>query len=274
VIAVERAGRLGNQLFQFAFGIAAAARLGTSFVMQDDDVRRVFTLGPFGDPLRRGLRAVRFRTGQRIRPYPVVKVDDYAHDDPADALERLVDRTIYSGLFHSERYFAGVRDAVLAAFSFRPEHQRRFRARYADLLRAPYVCCHVRRTDFVLLGDGVALPTSYYVHCIRELDPGEGVPIVFVGDDLRGLQEEVTHVPGARFERNDEALDLLLIAHATSVVTANSTFSWWGAYLNRTPGKRVLIPWLGPGRAGRFHDLIPDGWQQVAVRAEHRVAPR
>jgi hypothetical protein len=268
MIAVERGGRLGNQLFQFAFGIAAAARLGTSFVMQDDDLRRVFTLGPYGSPLPRALRALRFRAGQRIRPYRVVKIYDDSFDDPAQALDHLVDRSLYSGLFHSERFFAGARDQVLAAFTFRPEHERRFWARYADLLETPYVCCHVRRTDFLLLGEGgVALPASYYLDCLEELDPGEAVPIVFVGDDFVGLREELDRIPGARFERNDEALDLLLLVHAASIVTANSTFSWWGAYLNRAPGTRVLVPWMGSrGRTARRQHLIPDGWQHVAVR--------
>jgi hypothetical protein len=64
------------------------------------------------------------------------------------------------------------------------------------------------------------------------------------------------------------------MAHAASVVTANSTFSWWGAYLNRTPGKRVLMPWLGPERVGRFHDIIPHGWRQVGVRPADGVARR
>lgn len=271
MIAVERAGRLGNQLFQFAFGIAASKRLGTSFVMQDDELRRVFTLGSFAREPARSLQRLRFRAGNRLRRYRVVKLRDESFDDPAEALERLSDRTIYSGLFHAERFFAGARDEVLSAFCFRPEQVRRFRERYADLLATRYVCCHVRRADF-LQWEGVALPVSYYLESLEALAPGSDVPIVFVGDDLDGLRTQLASLPGVRFEQNDEPLDLLLLAHAADVVTANSTFSWWGAYLNRTPGKRVLVPW--------FEDLepqqrvIPEGWRHLTVRRRERRVTR
>ena len=262
MIAVESSGRLGNQLFQFAFGIAAATRLGTSFVMRDDDLRRVFVLAPYRRFGGRVARSLRFRAGQALRPYRVVKIHDETFGDPAEALEHLADRTVYSGLFHSERFFTAVRAQVLAAFTFRPEHERRFQDRYADLLETPYVCCHVRRTDFVTLG--VALPSSFYFDALSVLAPADGWPIVFVGDDLVGLKREFGRIKCARFERNDEALDLLLMAGASAVVMANSTFSWWGAYLNRRPGKSVIVPDLGERRSG-LQRALPDGWQRVPV---------
>jgi hypothetical protein len=271
MIAVERQGRLGNHLFQFAFGIGATTRLGTSFVMEDDALRPIFQLGGWADPVERRLRRLFFRAGHRLRPYPVVREDSFR--SPEETLEALLDRRIYAGYFQSERYFAGAEEQVFAAFSFRPEHERRFRHRYAELLAGPYVCCHVRRTDYLSWEGGVALPASYYRDCLEELGPAEGVPIVFVGDDFEGLREELAHVPGARFERNDEALDLLLIVQAASVVTSNSSFGWWGAFLNRTRGKRVLAPrhWLGfkEGREFPPH-VIPSHWQQIAVRFADR----
>src|SRR4051794_31317310 len=147
MIAVEAKGGLGNRLFQFAFGIGTAARLGTSFAMQDDALRPIFTLEPYDRRVARGLRALRFRATHRARRYPVVIERDlgYSPDPPP----RLFDRRIYRGYFQSERFFAHVRPQVLRAFSVRPEHERRFRARYGDLLARPYVCCHVRRGDYL-----------------------------------------------------------------------------------------------------------------------------
>ena len=266
VIAVERRGRLGNQLFEFAFGIAAAQRLGTSFVMEDAALRGIFTLGRWGEPVARRLRRLRFRVGHRLRPYPVVHESEF--EDPLEVLGRLRDRRVYSGFFQSERFFAVAEEDVRAGFAVRAEHEQRFRERYADLLGVPYVCCHVRRTDYHTWEDGIVLPASYYLDSLERLAPAEGIPVVFVGDDFEDLQDELGAVPGVRFERNDEALDLLLLVRAASVVTSNSSFGWWGAYLNRAEGKQVLAPrhWLG-FKQGREHPpgVIPGHWQQVAV---------
>jgi hypothetical protein len=118
------------------------------------------------------------------------------------------------------------------------------------------------------------LPASYYLECLEEIAPTDGVPVVFVGDDFEGLEGDLAHIPGVRFERNDEALDLLLIANAASVVTSNSSFGWWGAYLNTGEGTRVLAPrhWLG-FREGKElpHGVVPDRWEQITVRAENRA---
>ena len=267
MIAVERRGRLGNQLFQFAFGIAAAARLGTAFVMQDELLHGIFELGRWAEPVPRRMRRLRFRLGHRLRPYPVVYQDSFG--SPAELMDALRNRRIYNGFFQSEGFFAGAEADVRAAFAFRPEHERRFRERYADLLGAPYVCCHVRRTDYHSWEGGVVLPPSYYLHALERLTPAAGVPVVFVGDDFEDLQEQLAHIPGARFERNDEALDLLLIVRAAAVVTSNSSFGWWGAYLSRAQAKQVVAPrhWLGYKEGREFPPgVVPAGWQQVDVR--------
>jgi hypothetical protein len=266
MIAVERRGRLGNQLFQFALGVAAAERLGTSFVMDDEALRGIFGLGRWGRPIGRRLRGLRFRAGHRLRPYPVVW--EVAFDDPLELLQHVRDRRIYNGFFQSERFFADAREAVRAAFAFRVEHERRYHERYPDLVGVPYVCCHVRRGDYHTWEGGVVLPASYYLAALEQLGPVAGMPVVFVGDDFEDLPDALASVPGVRFERNDEALDLMLLARAAGVVTSNSSFGWWGAYLNRTDGTRVLAPrhWLGFKKGSEFPpSVIPGGWQQVTV---------
>jgi hypothetical protein len=266
LIAVEAKGGLGNRLFQFAFGIGTSARLGTSFVMEDDALRPIFTLEPYDRPVARALRGLRFRATHRVGPYPVqLEVDlGYSPDPPP----HLFDRRIYRGYFQSERFFAHVLPRVRRAFSVRPEHEQRFRARYADLLGRPYVCCHVRRGNYLRWRGSVALPAAYYFDSLRALDPGDGMPVVFVGDDFEGIRGTLEEIPRARFEQNDEALDLLLIREAAAVVVSNSTFAWWGAYLNDAAGDRVVAPrhWLGFKEGEEIPgNIVPPRWRQVAV---------
>src|SRR5207244_3906913 len=134
-------------------------------------------------------------------------IDNDDFSEPEDVLARLQDRRRYVGFFQSERFFADAAADVRAAFRFLPEHERAFRARYAELLRRPYVCCHVRRTDYLTFAGGVALPVSYYRDSLRRLSPA-GTPVVLVGDDLDDVRSSFASVPGIRFEHGDEANDL------------------------------------------------------------------
>jgi hypothetical protein len=266
MIAVEPRGRLGNQMFQFAFGIGASATLGTSFAMRDEGLRGLFTLAPYDREPGRSLRSLRLRAARRVRPYPAVTERELGYE--GDPLERVQDRRLYQGYFQSERFFDHVRERVLRAFAFRPEHEQRFRARYGDLLERSYVCCHVRRGDYLTWRGSAALPAAYYFDSLRALDPGEGVPVVFVGDDFEGIREELETIPGSRFEQNDEAVDLLLIRQAASVVVSNSSFAWWGAYLNGIAGDRVAAPrhWLGFKEGEEIPgNIVPERWLQVAA---------
>ncbi len=263
MIGVEARGRLGNQMFQFAFGLAAADRLGTDFVYAEDELRRLFELTPRRSPTGRARRALEYRLARALSPYSVVNVGIDA--DPADVMAALTDRTTYIGYFQSERYFDHLRERVVRAFAPRRAVQREFERRYEDLLAAPYTCCHVRATDYREFEGGIVLPPSYYRDALRELGVERG-PIVFVGDDLTEMRESF-EADGVRFEQNSELVDLLLIQRAAAVVTSNSSFAWWGAWLGARD-RRVISPrhWIGLKRGyERPRDVIPDRWTQVTV---------
>jgi hypothetical protein len=267
MIAVERRGRLGNQLFQFAFGIAASHRLGTQFVMADDQLRELFTLGPFGRPAERIARSLRYRAERAVRAYAVAKVDNTDYEAPSEVLDALRDRALYAGFFQSETFFAECRETVREAFTPRPRHVRVFRERYGSLLQGDYLCCHVRRTDYLKWGDGMALPASYYTDALRSLDGFEGKPVVFVGDDLDEVEAVFGDRPNVRFERNAEIVDLLLMTHAAAVVSSNSSFSWWGSWLG--PEDRTVVAprhWLGFRDGREFPpDVVPQRWRSLTV---------
>jgi Glycosyl transferase family 11 len=264
MIGVERRGELGNNMFQWAFGLAASRRLSTGFVMEHAPLSLLFELdGYAGVPAR--LARLPWRAQQRLRPAPIVEVGP--DDDPKEVMAGLHDGVRYGGFFQSADYFESERDAVRRAFTVRSEHIDRFLRSYRDLVGQDYVCVHVRRGDYLDWGDGgVALPWSYVRRCLA-LAEARG-PVVFTSDDLQAVRAEFASLAGARFEANDPIIDLQLMMHAKLCVVANSSFSWWGAWLNHHPDKRVLAPrnWLGFKR-GRESPcrVIPEGWDQVSV---------
>jgi hypothetical protein len=263
MIAIDRRGELGNNMFQWAFGLAASRRLTTGFLMENASLSSLFALDGYSLPSR--LRRLQWRARQRLHPVPTVEVD--GDDDPRAVMADLRDGVRYGGFFQSADYFDSEVEAVRRAFTVRREHTDRFLRTYQDLVGRDYVCVHVRRGDYLDWGEsGIALPWTYFRECLR-LAGADG-PVVFTSDDLDAVRAEFASHPGAQFEANDPIIDLQLMMHARLCVVSNSSFSWWGAWLNRRPGKRVLAPrhWLGFNERREWpRRVIPVGWEQVGV---------
>lgn len=262
VISVDAVGRMGNTMFQLAFAHATARRLDTSFVLGPAPLWEDFELGAWG---RRRVRLGR-KLRMRVR-YGATGPERFVVDngeEPADVLGRLRDGVAYNGFFQSEQYFAGYEDEVRALFAVRPERRARFEERYGDLGR--YACVHVRRGDY--LDNGWALPAGWFRAAIAALGDLEGRPLLIVSDDRERAARELGDLPGVRFEGNDAITDLLLLAHADRLVLSNSSFSWWGAWLNERPNLRVVAPehWTG-FREGteQPRGVVPDRWERLAV---------
>lgn len=257
---------MGNQMFQFAFAHAAARRLGTSFILGPGSLWEGFDLGPWGRRRVRITRKLAFALRHRFDP--VQGVEFYDHVDPAAVLGHLTSGVAYGGFFQSEQYFAGYEDEIRALFRVRAEHEQAFAALYRNL--PPYVCVHLRRGDYrEWHGGRSVLPTTYFVDALHSLGDLGGMPVMVISDEPQSAAAELAGFPGARFEFNSPMVDFLLLVNAAAVVTSNSSFSWWGAWLNRRPGGRIVVPehWLG-FRDGvqRPRGVIAAGWTQVPVR--------
>jgi Glycosyl transferase family 11 len=284
MIAVELRGRLGNQLFQYAFAMAASSRLGTDFAFYVPNAA-----APDGEELSRYFTLAGRKLALIDDPgYPRRWIDNQDYDRPEDVLEGLTDRTSYGGYFQSPRFFADVEREVRRAFEIRPDLDRAFRDRFANLLAEPYVCCQVRRAaDYRTLLGGSQLPLEYYRQGLAMVSPPPGTLIVFVADELEEVSGALSSIPGARFESNEPIVDFQLILHAQAAVISNSTFAWWAAWL-AGPSRLVVAPryWLGwhhqtgwhrrpaptahHARARRSweypHAILPSDWLQVPIR--------
>jgi hypothetical protein len=149
----------------------------------------------------------------------------------------------------------------------RAAHETAFAERYGEL--GSYICMHIRRGDYG--NEGYQLPTSFFRDALATLPERNQLPLIVVSDDPASARQELWDLPGARFDTNPAIIDLMLLMNASAVITSNSSFSWWGAWLNRCPDARVVAPrdWLGFATGTeRPHNVIPSRWMQLPVRAE------
>jgi Glycosyl transferase family 11 len=197
-----RNGQLGNQLWQIASTVGIAHREGNAAAF------------PFW----------------RYRPY--FSVPDALFPDRVSAHSRDLGLDYLQDLEN----FGGIEDEIHTFFAPRPEVWTRLAARFDGVLSLPHkTSLHVRRGDYLgHNGFFVNLPVEYYLEAMS-LTQG---PYLVFSDDLAWCR---ANLPGdcLFMERNRDYEDLFLMAACDEHIVANSTFSWWGAYIG---GGRAVMP--------------------------------
>ena len=240
-------GRLGNNLFQMAATIQAAADFGLRPVFYHWSHARDFDLEyRMGDADRAGVVWLDFHE------------ERFLHGEiPRSRNLRL------HGYFQSYKYFE--RDLVLRKIRFRQgmiETQLRKHERAIDL---GSVAVHVRRSDYLTdYPTHLTLGADYYEACFDQF--GVGARFLVCSDDIGWCRENFR---GDRFEfveGQSPAEDMCLMSLCRGNVVANSTFSWWSAYLNCRPDATVVCPkddrWFGVEHLSA-RDICPPEWRRV-----------
>jgi hypothetical protein len=261
MIAVELEGRLGNQLFQYAFIYATAGRLNTSFYL-DKSVEE-FILAKYFNlkhdallPLDEGLFAITgfkniFRFHLRKRFYLLLKAVFLNDEEPEAVIQKLQDKRMYKGYFQSERYFEEVKADLKQLLTIKPSYRQEFERILSELTAGPKAVIHIRRGDYTELN--MALPISYYKKALSHI-VDSAMQYVFISDDPRYVEKEFAFVKNKYISTHNEITDLQFLMNADVCVLSGSSFSWWGAWLNIKPGKVVYAPknWLGYNTAQEY----------------------
>lgn len=178
-------------------------------------------------------------------------------------------KTLYLvGYWQTHRIVDEVADELREEFRFRDSPQGKNLEILRQIERSENpVSLHMRRGDFTLAAEGnIALPLDYYERAISTMRERLGNPTFFVfSDDIAYAREHLKLGKDAFFvSHNDVASsheDLRLMSSCRHHIIANSTFSWWGAWLNASPDKMVFAPkhWLLKPES-HYPDLLPDQW--------------
>jgi len=237
-------GRLGNCLFQMAATIGTAAKYGDNYRF------------PF-QPFMNELNIPEWSRGGPMPPNAPTYNEPHFHFAPVPRLSGIMN---LHGYFQSEKYFEHCQDEIRQAFT--PDWANS----NMTLGYENYTAIHVRRTDYLThTGCYNILRMENYYKRAMEICPSERY-LIF-SDDLEWCK---THFVGPQFdfsEQRDPIRDLGNMISCGNQIIANSSFSWWGAWLNPNPDKIVVAPgkWFGPQLAPTHDtkDLIPDGWIKV-----------
>lgn len=263
MIAVTLEGRLGNQLFQYAFIYAAARRLNTSFYIDKSTesylLPRYFEIkNDFLIPLDRYLFSIPgykniFRIHSKKAFYQLINNiifnrNKIAIDNAlpiADALQLVKNGYQFNGYFQSQSYFEDFKNEIRKLFTIKKIYTDAFKEVNQQLSNSKKkVVIHVRVGDYV--GLNFSVPVTYYKKVI-DLIGDTDTEYIFISDDTAFVEKQFSYIANKYISRNSEIVDFQFLMHAEICILSNSSFSWWGAWLNNNPNKKLFAPkyWLG-----------------------------
>lgn len=239
-------GRLGNCMFQISAAIGYARRYGYEWRgdIQNEQVPDFYTYFPH---IPKG-----HLSGNR----------HCAHDgkDYNYKLIPNLGRCQLHGFFQSEKYFAHCKDEV----------KQVFKLPIVEGLE-DHVSIHVRRGDYVQYKGSFPPVTLNYVYKAMERMKERGhKKFTVFSDDIPWCKK---NIPGVYYsEGRNPFEDMGAMASCGSHIIANSSFSWWAAYLGINPDRHIISPshksWFGKQNGvvmaiGHPKDIVPDGWEQI-----------
>lgn len=291
MIIVKLIGGLGNQMFQYAAGRALAHKYKTELKLDIRDFKnytlRSYDLNHFGiienfatsSDLSRvllhseGLATKIFKqiinNIRHSKPIKYIKEGEY---DFQQNILKLSDNVYLDGYWQSEKYFQEIESTIRKEFSFLNPLTPTSQDFMEKIKASESVSLHVRRGDYVSdpktnSVHGVC-GIEYYCSAIDIIIKNVENPCFFVfSDDPEWAYSNIkpefptTYVRYNDYSRDYE--DMCLMSMCKHNIIANSSFSWWGAWLNGNPEKTVIAPkkWFN-SKDLNTRDLLPDKWHK------------
>jgi hypothetical protein len=282
MITIYLSGGLGNQLFQFSAAYSLAKLKKTSLIINTSNytsnIRR-YELDVFENiHLKYNVHNERWspnKTLLRFLCYLYLKnvfreKHPFKYDNSILNCKR---NTKLLGYFQSEKYFINDRDEILNLLNFPPIIDDDLRKLKSNICSENSVSVHVRRGDYVSNPNANAyhgiMPIKYYQKAMACINEEVSNPSFYVfSDDPDWVASNFKFIPHYVLvdinKGRSSFRDLELMSCCKHNIIANSSFSWWGAWLNKNQNKLIIAPkkWVQK-ESEPLDDLIPDSWRLI-----------
>lgn len=283
---IKLKGGLGNQLFQYAFGRLIASRRGDELKMDKDilgikngsdkEIFRDYGLDHFNIKATLAsaeeIKAAKYPYGIFSKAWRLVKAKVFRIFHVGYEPWMIRTRARYlEGYFQSHRYLDPIREELLQEISLKEDISSGYGSMIAEMENSNSVAVHIRRGDYV--NDAktrqiyFVCDLPYYDKALSLVKEKVGSPVFYIfSDDIAWAQENLKEErmvfvsrPGMK-----DYEELILMSRCKHNVIANSSFSFWGAWLNQNPDKIVIGPQLWNRKFKRaYRQMMPDSWLKI-----------
>lgn len=270
MIIVQLIGGLGNQMFQYAVAKALSLEKKQQLVI-DASAFETYKLHQFGlHRFAAPLKFYNFFLKLKIKFYKlfgnylIYKEKQFNYD--VDFFTQKGTNVYLEGYFQSELYFKKYAQEIRADFEITAPLKQKTIQLIANMKEENAVSIHIRRGDYLRVSMHNTDKSIYYQMATAYIESKIQNPIYYVfSDDMDWVKENFkTNFETHYIDFNDTFSnyeDLKLMASCKHNIIANSSFSWWGAWLNANPSKIVIAPqkWFNDEKLN-YSDVVPVDW--------------
>lgn len=285
-IIVKLKGGLGNQMFQYAFARRISEKNKTeikfdiSEYLSKQRINRHYCLSVFNIKEEKEIKKIEYKNKNAI--FKIIRklvtkikykkryINDSSNLDKIDTTKK--DSYYLDGYFQSEKYFKPIENIIRNEFTIKNELlSDRLKDAKENISNNNSVSIHVRRSDYIddkkINKYHGALTKEYYKNAIEIINKKIQNPSFYIfSDDIKWCKENLNDLANdiTFIENLKDFEDLELIKTCKHNIIANSSFSWWGAWLNNNPNKIVIAPknWFA-NKNKNSNDLVSKTWIKI-----------
>ena len=259
-------GQLGNQMFQYASLRGIAANNNYNFCIPnhqeifDDGIGNKIRIELFDCFKLRNCSGLNLQMIDENRPLLQEDVFEFKED----LFNNCPDWVSLWGFFQTEKYFKNIESEIREDFEFKDDIVDDSKEIVEQYFDNP-IALHIRRGDFIRnSAHHHNLTLDYYEQALNKFDSDRQV-VIFTDDPKWALKQELFSDDRFIVSQDTSSYhDLYMMSKCSDFIIANSSFSWWGAWLANTG--RVIAPskWFGPNNAHLdTKDLYPEHWEII-----------
>lgn len=268
-------GRLCNQFFQLAALYSASKRLGTNIFLFERTNSNASNYETIDDLMNFKVKTIDNCSWVGINEYQqlyknnIKKTYQETQFEYNRDFENVTNQTNFSGYFQTEKYFKNYKTELTNIFSL--TKKTNLCLKYENLIKNnKFVSIHVRRTDYIAKSNfhSNLSNTNYYYDAIDKFIETTDIKFLIFSDDILFCKEYFKNY------RNNEFNDRFIFVEGTTGpeevhlqslcfanIIANSSFSWWGAWLNKNNNLTIAPKtWFGPAGPPSFEDIYCENW--------------
>jgi hypothetical protein len=283
MIIIKLVGGLGNQMFQYSLGRKLSILNKTKLKFDVSDLsaladNKILTKRDYGldkfcvdgsfltDQELSIFKHRRFNNFQKIvdQILPIQKKTFVFERNLYfnKAILKIKSNTYLDGYWQSPLYFDDIRDVLISDFKISFELENDAKLTLKDIEDSNSVSVHIRRGDYLKLANIYhILDLNYYYDSIRYLsEKYSNLKFFIFSDDIKWCKENIKLENVSFVTSNEPYLDLFLMSKCKHNIIANSSFSWWSAWLNQNCEKIVIGPrkWFVNNKIKM--DILPNEW--------------